>query len=123
MCRCDFKVKCEDFLYLCSSERCRHFPCDINNFNLQARVSEMHFIKCEPEWGLENRVKTCIIFRATCGVNSTGRVFYSYHRNCVENLGFEAFLVEPRVYIRPKIRANGQECFECVLLHESFHNG
>ena len=73
------------------------FSCDIKNFNLQGPASEKHFIKCGPAWGFENRVKTFIIVRAKCGVNSTGRGFCSYLRDCFENIGFEAFLAESDV--------------------------
>ena len=35
----------------------------------------------------------------------------------MEHLGFEACLADPDVWMRPAIRANGQEYFEYVLLY------
>ena len=45
-----------------------------------------------------------------------GRDFRNHLRDCMEYLGFESCLADPNVWMRPAIKANDQEHFECVLL-------
>jgi hypothetical protein len=93
------------------------WSCDIKNAYLQAPTSEKCYVVCGPEWGLENQGKIAIIVRAIYGGKAAGRDFRNHLRDCMEHLGFEACLADPDAWMRPAIRANGQEYFEYVLLY------
>jgi hypothetical protein len=52
------------------------YTCDIKNAYLQAPTSEKHYIKCGPEFGLENEGKlVAVIVRALYGGKSAGADF------------------------------------------------
>ena len=96
------------------------WSCDMKNAYLQSPTSKNHYVVCEPKWSLENQGKIAITFRARNGGKYTGRDFRNYLRHCREHLGFEAFLADPDVWMRPAIRANGKDYFEHVMLHADY---
>ena len=55
--------------------------------------------------------------RALCGGKAAGRDLRNHLRSFVKFLGFESCLADPDVWMRPAVKANGQEYCECVLLH------
>jgi hypothetical protein len=51
---------------------------DIRNAYLQGRSSEMHFIICGPEFGIENEGHAALIWRALYGGKVAGRGFWHH---------------------------------------------
>ena len=91
---------------------------DILNAYLQAPSSEKYWIRCGPEFGLENVGKRALIRRALYGGKSAGRDFRNHLRMFMsETLKFEPCPSDPDVWIRPAKRSNGEDYYEYVLLY------
>lgn len=91
---------------------------DIMNAYLQAPSSEKYWIRCGPEFGLENVGKRALIKRALYGGKSAGRDFRNHLRRFMsETLKFEPCPSDPDVWIRPAKRSNGEDYYEYVLLY------
>ena len=93
------------------------FADDIRNACLQAPSSERHFIMCGPEFGLKNAGNRAIIRRALCGGKAASRDFRNHLRSCMSRLNFKPCLNDPDVWMRPTIKSDGNEHYECVLFH------
>ena len=89
---------------------------DIRNACLQAPSSQKDCITCGPEFGLENIGKRAITVQALHGGKAAGRDFRNHLRGCMRHLGFFSCLADPDVWIRPAMKATGEQCCECVLL-------
>ena len=90
---------------------------DIQNAYLQAPSSAKDYIICGPEFGLENVGKVALIRRALYGGKSAGRDFRNHLRSCMRHLGFESCPADPDVWMRPAVKATGQEYYEFILLY------
>ena len=91
---------------------------DIMNAYLQAPSSEKYWIRCGPEFGLENVGKRALIRRALYGGKSAGRDFRNHLRTFMdETLKFKPCPSDPDVWIRPAKRSNGEDYYEYVLLY------
>ena len=90
---------------------------DIKNAYLQAPASEKHFIICGEEFGLENIGKIALIKRALYGGKSAGHDFWEHLRSCMEFLKFKSCKADPDLWMRPKVKSNGEEYYEYVLLY------
>ena len=90
---------------------------DIRNAYLQAPSSRKDYFVCGPEFGLENEGKVALIHRAVYGGKSAGRDFRNHLRSCMIHLGFESCPADPDVWMRPAVKADGQEYWEYILLY------
>ena len=90
---------------------------DIKNAYLQAPASERHYIICGPEFGIENIGRVALIKRALYGGKSAGHDFWVHLRSCMEFLGFDSCKADPDLWMRPKVKSDGSEYFEYVLLY------
>ena len=90
---------------------------DIRNAYLQAPSSELHFIICGPEFGLENEGRVALIRRALYGGKVAGRDFWHHLRFCMHQLGFISSRADPDVWFRPSKRTTGEDYYEYVLLY------
>ena len=91
---------------------------DIRNAYLQAPSSEMHFIICGPEFGLEHQGKRAKIVRALYGGKTAGRDFWVHLRNCMgKTLGFKSCPADPDVWMREHTTDDGSKLWEYVLLY------
>ncbi|CAJ1930019.1 unnamed protein product [Cylindrotheca closterium] len=90
---------------------------DIRNAYLQAPSSQKDYIVCGPEFGLENVGKVALIHCAIYGGKTAGRNFRNHLRACMRHLGFKSCPADPDVWMRPAIKADGQEYWEYILLY------
>ena len=90
---------------------------DIRNAYLQAPSSQKDYIICGAEFGIENLGKRALITRALYGGKAAGSDFRNHLRHCMRHLNFEACLADPDVWMRPAVKANGQDYYEYVLLY------
>ena len=90
---------------------------DVMNAYLQAPTSEKHFVICGPEFGLENEGKRAIIRRALYGGKSAGADYWRHVRAAMDHMGFKPCRADPDVWMRPGIKANGDEYWQFVLLY------
>mmetsp|Transcript_19837 Transcript_19837/g.27905 ORF Transcript_19837/g.27905 Transcript_19837/m.27905 type:complete len:111 (+) Transcript_19837:729-1061(+) len=63
---------------------------DIRNAYLQAPSSEKHYIRCGPEFGLENVNRIALIVRTLYGGRKSGADFWRHLCTCMQHLGFES---------------------------------
>ena len=91
--------------------------CDIQNAYLQASSSEKCYVVCGPEFGLENVGKHAIIVRALYGGKSAGADYWRHVCSSMEEMGFSSCKAGPDVWIRPALKSNGVECYQCVFLY------
>ena len=67
---------------------------DIKNTYLSAPTSEKHYVRCGPEFRLENAGRYALITRAFYGEKAAGRDYWHYLRSVMqEKLGFSSPLV------------------------------
>ena len=91
---------------------------DILNAYLQAPSSEIHYIKCGLEFGLENVGKQAKIVRALYGGKTSGRDFRNHLRSCMDHLlEFKSCEADPDVWRRSAVKANGAKYYEYALLY------
>eukprot|EP00957_Ditylum_brightwellii_P104549 7965963-Ditylum_brightwellii.AAC.1 len=90
---------------------------DIQNAYLQAPSSQNDYIICGPEFGLENVGKVALIYQALYGGKAAGRDFRNHLRSCMLHLNFQPCLADPDVWMRPRKKSNGQDCYDYVLLY------
>lgn len=94
------------------------FGADIQNAYLQAPTTEKHYIICGPEFGLENEGKKAIIVRALYGGKSVGADYWCPHvRKAMHEMGFSSCKADPEVWMRPRIKDDGSEYWQYVLLY------
>ena len=93
------------------------FAADILNAYLQAPSSQKHYIICGAEFGIENIGKRALIRRALYGGKTAGRDFRNHLRECMFHLGFTSCRADPDVWMRPKVKADGSEIWEYMLLY------
>jgi len=91
--------------------------CDIQNAYLQAPSTQMDYVICGPEFGLENIGKKALIHCALYGGKSVGRDFCNHLRGCMRHLEFTSCPADPYLWMRPAIHTNGTECYEYILLY------
>jgi hypothetical protein len=90
---------------------------DIQNAYLQAPSTELYYITCGLEFGLENVGKRAKIVRALYGGKASGRDFRNHLRSCMQHLGFQSCLADADVWLRPATKSDGSEYYEYVLLY------
>jgi hypothetical protein len=90
---------------------------DIRNAYLQAPSLEKHFIICSPEFQLENEGHVALIWRALYGGKVAGQNFWHHLCDCMGQLGFTSFRVDPDVWLWLTKRSTGEEYYEYVLLY------
>ncbi len=73
---------------------------DIQNAYLQAPRLEKHFIICGPEFGIENENCVALIHCASYGGKVAGHNFWHHLCDCMGQLGFTSFRVDPDVWLR-----------------------
>lgn len=89
---------------------------DILSAYLQAPSSEKYYIpKCGLKFGLENVGKRAKIVRALYGGKSSGRDFCNHLQLCMVHLGFESYKVDPDVWMRESVKADGCKYDEYAL--------
>ena len=93
------------------------FGSDIQNAYLQVPTIEKHCIICGPEFGLENVGKKALIVRALYGGKSAGAYYWRHIRYAMDKKGFVYFKADPDVWMRPGIKADGNEYWQYVLLY------
>ena len=109
--------ECQDSIDLCCLNGLDVCAADVQNACLQAPSSQKDCIMCGPEFGSENIGKRALIKRALHGGKAAGRDFRNHQKDCTTHLEFEPCLADPDVWMRPAIKADGTECYKCVLLH------
>lgn len=90
---------------------------DIYNTYFQAPSSEIYYIICGIEFGLENVGKRALICRAPYGWKSAGRNFRNYLRECINHIEFRSCPVDLNIWMRPARKSNGSEYWESVFLY------
>ncbi len=73
---------------------------DIRNAYLQAPSSEMHFIVCGLEFGIENEGCVALIRCALYSGKVAGQDFWHHLRDCMGHLGFTSLRADPDVWFR-----------------------
>ena len=90
---------------------------DIQNAYLQALSSEMHFIVCGPEFGVESVGRVAMICCALYGGKVARRDFWHHLRECMGWLGFTSSQANPDIWFRLSKRSTGGEYYKYVLLY------
>ena len=71
------------------------FAVDIHNAYLQMPSSQQDYIKCNPEFGLENVGRTALIHRALYGGKAAGHEFWNHLHSCMGFLNFKSCPADP----------------------------
>lgn len=90
---------------------------DIQNAYLQAPSSEMHYIICGEEFGLENVGKRALIRRALYGGKSAGSDYWRHVRQAIYEMGFKPCPADPDVWIRAGVKFDETKIWDYVLLY------
>ena len=90
---------------------------DIQNMYLNVPNEERSWMKCGPEFGPDDCGKTAIIQRALYGQKSTGAAYCRHFTPCLQHLGYESCKVDPDVWMRPMVKADGSEVYEYILVY------
>ena len=88
--------------------------CDIQNAYLTGKCCEKICTPAGPEFGSESG-KIVIVFRALYRLKLSGAAFISLLAETLYDLGYTLSKVDPDVWMRPAIKANGFKCYELVL--------
>ena len=91
--------------------------CDTQNDYLQIPSSNQNFIICGPEFGLENVGNKALIIRALYGGKCAGADYWIHVRSAMDEMGLESCKVDPDVWFRSAIKANGTDYYQYVLLY------
>ena len=90
---------------------------DIQNAYLQTPSSEMHYIICGEEFGLENVGKRALIRRALYGGKSAGSDYWRHVRQAIYEMGFKPCPADPDVWIRAGVKFDETKIWDYVLLY------
>jgi hypothetical protein len=89
---------------------------DIQNAFLTAPNREKVWIRAGPEFGPEEG-KTFIVVRALYGLKSASFSFRSFAAEKLDSLGFKSSEADPDVWLRPAVKADGEEYYEYILMY------
>ena len=89
---------------------------DIKNAYLTAPNREKVYTWAGPEFGSDEG-KPFIIARALYGLKSAGAAFRAFCAEHLDNMGFRSTTADPDVWIRPGVKADGEEYYEYVLVY------
>ena len=89
---------------------------DIQNAYLSAPCRERVWCRVEPEFGPDEG-KPFLIVRALYGLKSSGAAFRAHLAERLDDMGFRPTHADPDVWIRPAIKADGEEYYEYVLVY------
>lgn len=92
--------------------------CDIGNAYLNAPCREKIWFVAGLECGSELKGKVCKLVRALYGLKSSGaswrKMFKDY---IIQHLGFTASVMDPDMYYRKGVKADGTEYYELLLVY------
>jgi hypothetical protein len=89
---------------------------DIQNAYLTAPNREKVYIKAGPEFGSEEGLWMLVV-RALYGLRGAGASFRAYLATKLEEMGFVPCVADPDVWMRPAVKANGDEYYEYILCY------
>ena len=89
---------------------------DIQNAYLTAPIRERVYCIAGAEFG-EDAGKTMIIVRALYGLKSAGAAFRAHLAATLDDMSFRPSHADPDVWMRPAVKADGEEYYEYVLVY------
>lgn len=89
---------------------------DIENAYLTAPCHEKCWTMAGPKFG-SDAGQPFIIAKALYGLKSSGAAFRAFLAETLDNIGFKSTEADPDVWIRPAIKADGQEYYEYMLVY------
>ena len=86
---------------------------NICNAYLQAPSSQLDYIICGPEFGVENVIDTQgFVWRQVCRKDCRNHL-----RSCMHDLSFFSFPANPDIWMRKALKADSLPCYDYVLLY------
>jgi hypothetical protein len=90
---------------------------DIQNAYLNAPITEKVWKILGAEFGHDLQGRKAIIVRALYGLKSAGAAFWNHLAVCMQGLDYKSCLADPDVWMRARIRDDGFEFYEYVLIY------
>lgn len=90
---------------------------DIQNAYLTAPAMEHHWTRAGPEFGQEFVGRPCKIVKALYGLRSSGKAFHDYLSMHLKQLGYTSSRADPDVWMRPGVKANGDQYWKYVITY------
>ena len=91
---------------------------DVVGAYLNAPCREKVFTVCGPEFGPEYEGRYAIIVKALYGLKSASASWRSHLAHVLEHeLEFQSCLADPDVWIRPAVKADGEQYYEYLLVY------
>ena len=90
--------------------------CDIQNAYLTAKCREKIWTIAGPEFGSEQG-SIMIVVMALYGLKSSGAAFRSLLAETLHEMDYVPTKADPDVWIRPAVKANGEEYYEYILTY------
>jgi hypothetical protein len=94
---------------------------DVGNAYLNAYTKERVHTTCGLEFGQEFGQefvgRTAIIRKALYGLKSSGAAWRSLLAGTLHDIGYRASLVDPDVWLRPAVKANGEHYYEYIFVY------
>jgi Reverse transcriptase (RNA-dependent DNA polymerase) len=89
---------------------------DVGNAYLNADCREKVWMTAGPEFG-SNEGKKVLIVRSLYGLKSSGTAWHAHLAQSMLDIGFKPCLADPDVWMQPAVKANGDKCYDYVLIY------
>ena len=89
---------------------------DIENAYLTAPCREKVWIRGGIEFG-EMAGKILIVEKALYGLKSSGAAFRAFLAETIDSMGFRSSMADPDIWMRPAIKADGEEYYEYLICY------
>jgi len=90
---------------------------DVQNAYLNAPTKEKVYTTAGLEFGQENQGRPAIIVRALYGLKSSGARWRDHMAATLRGLNFKNCLADPDVWMKPRVKPNGDKYWEYVLVY------